>query len=169
MNLAPQIQLNATPMHYSNGLRGIFQTIALMRSLVNQGRIEPDIRQCAISLIFLTPEKDEKSEATAIFEFVRDSIRYTRDINNVETIAAPMKTLQCQIGDCDDQSTLLAALLESVGYETRFIVAGYSTKNPEHVYIQVYVNGAWWSCDPTEQHLFGWFPPDPIVIYVENV
>lgn len=169
MNLAPQIQLSATPLTYANGLRGIFQTIQLMRDIVNCYKVDPAVRQAAVSLIFLTPEKDETSEARAIFEYVRDHIRYIRDIVNVETIATPDKTLQCQMGDCDDQSSLLASMLESVGYETRFVVAGYATHNPEHVYLQVYVNGEWVGCDATEQHPFGWEPPNPFVIYYENI
>lgn len=169
MNLAPNIQLSAMPRSYSNGLQGIFETVAVMRHLVNEYKTNPDVRQAATGIIFLTPEKDEYSEACTLFNYVRDHVRYLRDIANVETIVTPDKTLLLQVGDCDDQSTLLAALLESVGYETRFVVAGYNGDNVEHVYLQTYVNGDWVNCDPTEPHYFGWAPPEPTIIYVESV
>jgi transglutaminase-like putative cysteine protease len=115
------------------------------------------------------PEKDRHAEASALYQYVRDTVRYVMDIHDVETIATPDKTLSAKIGDCDDQSTLLATLLESVGYPTRFVVSGYVTKNPEHVYLQVLVDGDWFDCDPTEHQYFGWAPPNPTIVYIENV
>jgi len=169
MNLAPNITLTGMPRTYSNGLQGIFETVAIMRHLVREYKINPEVRQAATGIIFLTPAKNEYAEASTLFNYVRDHVRYLRDIANVETIVTPDKTLLLQVGDCDDQSTLLAAMLESVGYETRFVVAGYNGANVEHVYLQVYVFGEWFNCDPTEPHEFGWSPPNPSIIYVERI
>lgn len=170
MRLAPQAQLSGTVHHIADGLPGIFQTLATMRAMVSRYKVDPSIRHAAVNVVYLTPEKDEYAEVQAIFEFVRDHVRYLKDVNGVETLATPDKTLQMLIGDCDDQTVLLASMLESVGYPTRFIVAGYSdTESLEHVYMQVLVRGEWIDCDPTEREPLGYAPPNPLVIYFEKV
>lgn len=170
MYQAPTVALHGTPYTICAGIAGIFQTIRVMRALVRAYRVDPAIRSAAISIVFLTPEKMQHSEVTAIFEWVRDHIRYVRDIAGVETIVTPDKTLLCKIGDCDDQTVLLASLLESIGYETRFVVAGYATADAlEHVYLQVLIDGAWVNADPTEREALGYAPPDPLIVYHENV
>lgn len=170
MILAPVVPLSGQHIQLRDGLPGIYQTIGIMRDLVNDYRTDSNIRQAAISSMFLTPEKDQYSEVESIFNSVRDNIRYVRDIVNVETIATPDKTILCRVGDCDDQALLLASMLESVGYPTRFVVAAYTTPNvPEHVYLQVFANGHWIDCDPTERASMGYAPPDPLTTYIENV
>lgn len=156
-------------MALANGTTGIYQTLAAMRQMVNHCKTDPQIRQAATSTVFLTPEKDEIAEVRAVFEFVRDRIRYVKDIYGVETLSTPDKTLEGMIGDCDDQTTLLAAMLEAIGYPTRFVIAGYSGRDFEHVYLQVWIQGHWISLDPTEHHPLGWEPPDPTVIAYEVV
>lgn len=171
MRLAPYVPLTARVSPLASGAAGIAQTLRVMRQMVQTYRVDPTIRQAATTVIFMTPEKDEFSEVCAIFEFVRDNIRYVKDVQDVETLSTPDKTLAGRIGDCDDQSTLLATMLESVGYKTRFVVAGYSEPGSfEHVYVQVFVHGEWFSCDPTEQSaFFGWEPEDPAAYLIERV
>lgn len=157
--LAPTPQLSGQITHIPGGLPGVIQTLAKMRQMVNQSKVSPQIRQAATSAIFLTPEKDELSEVNAIFSLVRDGVRYIKDVHNVETLSTPEKTLEGRMGDCDDQTMLLAALLESVGYPTRFVVAGYHGPDYEHVYLQAWADGQWINMDPTEQNQMGWEPP----------
>lgn len=170
MNLAPDIALNGTMTSISNGQPGVWQTIAHMRRLVNQFKSNVEMRKAATQIIFLTPEKDEYAEAEAIFNFVRDSIRYVKDIYNVETLSTPLITLQTKLGDCDDQTTLLATLLESVGYPTRFVVAAYTVPGHyEHVYMQAYVGNEWVDMDATEHEPMGWQPPGAVSIAYEAI
>lgn len=170
MFLAPQPQLNGIKTSISGGVRGVRQTLAVMRSIVGQWRSDPSMRQAATSAIFLTPEKNELSEVETLFRLVRDGIRYTRDIHDVETIQTPDKTLLGKVGDCDDQTVLLATLLEAVGYPTRFVVAGYSdSKELQHVYLQVFANDEWIDADPTEHHPLGWSGPNPSSIFYEVI
>jgi transglutaminase-like putative cysteine protease len=170
MNLAPQVDLTTCQYPLSNGKAGVFQTIDCMRSMVDHFKTNPQIRQATVNAVYLTPAKNQDAEVTAVFEFVRDHIRYLMDIVGVETLATPDKTLLCQIGDCDDQSTLLASMFESIGYPTRFIVAGYSDPaNLEHVYLQVLVDNEWVDCDPTESQPLGFAPPGAVVLYAERV
>jgi transglutaminase-like putative cysteine protease len=170
MLLAPQPHLSAVHVAYGTGLRGIRQTLGIMRAYVKAGRIDPAIRQAATTIVFLQPPKDEPSEVRALLQYMQQSVRYVKDVLNVETLSTAEKTLAGRIGDCDDQSVLLAALCESIGYPTRFVVAGYATPGIlEHVYLQVCVDGEWIDADPTESHPLGWAPEDPVTVYYEQV
>lgn len=170
MFLAPQPSLNTTTVYYSPGVRGVAQTVAVMRKMVNEARRDPTIRQTATTVVFLALGFGDHLEVSKLLEFVQTSIRYVKDIHDVETLSTPLKTLQGRIGDCDDQSTLLAALCEAIGYPTRFVVAAYAKAGVlEHVYVQICVDGEWLDADPTERYPLGWFPPDPLTVYIERV
>jgi transglutaminase-like putative cysteine protease len=170
MQLSPNVTLTGTTVPMSNGFRGIEQTIRTMRQLVNQFKTDATIRQVAMQIVFLTPEKDEYSEIESIFNFVRDHIRYVKDVYGVETLALPTITLATRMGDCDDQSVLLASLLESIGYPTQFVIAGYNAPGVyEHVYVRVLCNRATIGMDATEQQYLGWEPADPACLMTENV
>lgn len=163
-------ELTGCLMPLPDGVSGIRQTIALMRALVREYRVDPNIRARTITLLRLTPEKDAPSEIRVIFEFVRDHVRYVSDVHEIETVSTPDKTLMLLAGDCDDKATLLATMLESVGYPTRFVVTGYATPNVfEHVYVEVMLpDGSFISLDPSEPYGVGWAAPNPIAYYAEG-
>lgn len=169
MMLAPTPSLTSQCRHMGEGLQGVRHTVAVMRALVNTGKCDLAVRQAATSLVWLQPERDEWHEVQALYEWVRDRVRYVRDIVDVETLTSPAKTLQTMIGDCDDQAVLLAALFESVGYPTRFVVGAYTIPNHfEHVYLQVFVNDEWIDCDPTERQFLGWGPENALTLAIEG-
>ncbi len=148
----------------------MWRTLREMRRLVNEHKTDPVVLQRAVSAVYTVPQKDELAEVDAIFRFVRDSIRYVRDIVGVETLCSPDKTLERRVGDCDDQATLLATMLEAVGYPTRFVVAAYRhPRELEHVYLQVFAAGEWIDADPTEPEPLGYAPPDAVAVFHERV
>ena len=170
MMLAPRVELSGTLGTLDAGAAGVHQTLGIMRRMVREFKTDLGIRNAATTAIYLTPERAELHEVTALYELVRDTVRYVRDVSDVETLMTPDKTLALRLGDCDDQTVLLATLLESVGYPTRFVAAGYQFPGElEHVYLQVFAGGAWVDLDPTEREYFGWAPPDPIAVFIERV
>lgn len=170
MRLAPQVDARYAVAPMPDGEDGIFHTLETMRAMVRRYRVDPTVRNTAIAAIFSTPAQDDMSEVEAIFATVRDGIRYTKDVHEVETLASPIKTLEAQVGDCDDMVTLLATLLESVGYATRFVVDAYLHPQVlEHVYLEVLVDGQWVALDPTEPVGVGWAPPDALRRVRENI
>lgn len=170
MFLAPQVEITVARSHLADGVRGVRQTLGAMRQMVERFKASAAIRQCATSIVFLAPEKNERAEIEALFHFVRDSIRYTRDIHDVETLSTPDKTLAGRFGDCDDQVTLLCTLLESVGYPTRFVIAGYQGNGDySHVYCQCFDGADWIDLDPTEMQPMGWAAPNPSPLSFEVV
>ncbi len=145
-----------------NDAAGTHQTLVLMRSLVRQFKRDPVIRDVAISLVSSIRPRDWLGEIRALFEYVRDQIRYTRDVSGIETLQTPPVTLELEAGDCDDKSTLLASLLESVGHPTRFIATGYQEPGRySHVYVQTKVGERWLPLDASVSQPFGWEPRPP--------
>lgn len=140
------------------GEKGTRAALATMASYARQYRTDWRIRRLAMELIRYIPEKDYLAEATKLHTFVRDYIRYTRDIRDVETIATPLETLRYGQGDCDDKAVLLATLLESIGIQARYCAVGKMPGAWSHVLTQAFVNGKWLSLETTENVSPGWHP-----------
>lgn len=173
MYIAPHVGLNGYLSTIPEGTAGTMATVERMRSLVNEWRTDPQIINAARSIVFLEPAKDDLAEARALFRWVQRTVRYVRDVRGVETLATPLATMETRSGDCDDHATLLATLLEAIGFETRFVLASYSDPSSfEHVYLTVLITtGAWpvWMfADTTERGPFGWHADNPLLFYVER-
>lgn len=119
------------------------------------------IRGKAASLVRGLPQKDFPGEARRLFEFVRDDIRYLKDIEGVETIHPAEYVLEAGQGDCDDKAILLAALLLSIGHTPRFIATSFAPGVFSHVWVQdlLHMRGEpaprWVDLEPTEPVAFG--------------
>lgn len=136
---------------------------------MNTGKKSPVVRQLAVSLTKGLIQKDWNSEVNTLYKFVRDRIRYVRDINGVETLHTPEKILENAAGDCDDKSVLLASLLESLGYKTRLVAVGFRKNSFSHVYPEVLHNNSWVSLETTEPVAMGWKPKNIVTSLILNV
>lgn len=142
------------------GSAGTSATLRYMRQLVEDGKKEPAIRQLALSLVGGLASKDFFGEIRALYNYVRSAIRYVHDINGVETLHTALKVLEKRQGDCDDQSILLASLLESIGHPTRFVAIGFLPGQYIHVYTETKYGPNWIPLETTvDQADIGWFPP----------
>lgn len=125
------------------GDRGIAMTTALMNRDANgpEGAQHPGIRAFALSAINDVPDRDDYAQAAAIFQAVKKQIKFRGEYS--ETVQTPWLTLQLQAGDCDDHTTLLLALLRSVGIPARIqTVALHSDEQFEHVFAMAGLRGA---------------------------
>lgn len=166
--LQPPTKTTSQLREIPDGSRGTLETLRLMRSLTRKAKIAMPIRNLALSLVRDLPQKDYAGEARRIQEFVKTNIRYVRDIRGVETIQTPEKTLEIGQGDCDDKSSLVAALLESINHPTRFVAMGFNGGSFCHVYVETLLGKKWIGVETTEPVLFGWTPPNPskrMVVY----
>lgn len=142
---------------------GTHATLKLMSGLVKKFKRDPMIRDTATSLVAGLRPRDWTGEARRLYEYVRDHIRYTRDVSGVETLQTPPVTMEMEAGDCDDKSTLLAALLESIGHPTSFVATGY--REPQvfsHVYVETLLGKRWVPLDASTDKPFGWAPRTPV-------
>lgn len=140
--------IKATLMGIPSGKQGTLATLKIMRGLVRRYKTNLQIRLLAQKITRSLPSKNYTREADALFQFVRDRVRYVRDVRGVETVQTPIATLKTGSGDCDDQVVLLAALLESIGHPTRFVACGFMSDLLTHVFLQTKIGEKWVSLDP---------------------
>lgn len=145
------------------GKAGTLTTLKLMRRIARDFKKSPVIRRLALKLVENNHQKDFVNEVKSIHEFVRDNIRYVKDINGVETVQTPIKTLEFKQGDCDDKSTLAASLLESIGHPTRFVAVGFHPGKYAHVYVETKIGTKWVPVETTEPWPLGRTISNPLL------
>lgn len=144
-----------------NGEAGITQTVNIMSGLAHGkwGAKSFKVRQAAVEAARGTERGMD--EITSVMNWVKDNIEFRGE--NGETVQSPEATLELGAGDCDCQSTLQAAILEWLGYQTRFkTVALYDAPSDlSHVYLEVRDKrtGQWLPVDSTVARSWpGWEP-----------
>lgn len=150
----PTSQLEIIP----SGAAGVRATLYKMQKLVRGYKKTLPIRTLALNLVKHLPQKDFSGEVRALHAFVRDRIRYVKDIQNVETIHTPERILAYGQGDCDDKSILLATLLASIGHRTRFVAVGFRPNTYQHVFVETHLKRGWVPLETTEPVDAGWQP-----------
>lgn len=152
----------------------IYQTVAHLRSLANESLRDPSarIRLRAESVLGPIAEKDEDGEIAALYDFVTNALHYVDDPADIELIKNPLlidrnvTDLGYFMGDCDDASGYLAALLKSVGYSVQFVIVtperadGFDYR---HIFVRVWKprEGVWLALDPTAKAFpMGWEVPN---------
>ena len=158
------------------------ERVDYIRRMAHKGKLHPTIYQWTRELLskkcgvtsegrtqWCTPEKDGDAEVIAIFNGVKDELRYTHDPLGVDGYAHPVRSLQWHGGDCDDSVATLAACLMSVGYEVKYLVIrtkDASDWNHILLAVKVPVRGGghkWSALDATVNEPPGWFPPAAMV------
>jgi transglutaminase-like putative cysteine protease len=137
----------------SDGTAGTLQSLAAMRQAVLNGLPpeyigyqDPSIRRHALAIGSATQEQPY----VALYRFVRDRIGYVDHPWSMQVVQDATRTLQYQTGDCVSKSVLLAALLASIGYTSRFVVAAETPEGFNHVYVEMeQPDGSCLALDPT--------------------
>ncbi len=145
------------------GDNSIIATIRAMNALVYGpgGVRSPDIRVAALEAV--KGVERGQSEIQSVFNWVKDRIEFRGEF--AETLQEPRVTLRTGAGDCDDHSMLLAAMLASLGFRTRFRTIATPSAPDEfsHVYAEVEDKQAkqWIPLDTTVDSSYaGWAPPN---------
>jgi len=157
-NSKPTTRRLVTLQGIPSGSQGVNATLRLMRQLTRQGKKHFPIRELALSLVGNLNQKDWLGEITALHRYVRDNIRYVKDINGIETVALPQITIEMGQGDCDDKSVVLATMLESIGHPTRFAAIGFKPGQYAHVLVETKIGEKWIPLETTEPVSVGWYP-----------
>lgn len=150
--------MTATLQAIPDGKAGTVATLKIMKQVANAGKTSLPIRNLAVSLTNHIAQKDYFNEVKAIHKFVRDQIRYVKDIRGVETVQTPDVTLSLRSGDCDDKSVLFASLLEAIGHPTGFVAIGFKPDDFVHVYPITRIGTRWVPAEVTEPVELGWSP-----------
>jgi transglutaminase-like putative cysteine protease len=157
--------VGAFPPNYSeyipDGDAGVSATIGYMKRLLDtpQGIRSLTVRQFTLDAV--RGVERGQSEIEAVFNKIKNEIEFRGEYG--ETLQSPEATINLGAGDCDDQAVLGAAMLNSLGFETRFKTVAMRNSPDElsHVYVEVRdkQTGRWIALDPTvEQAYPGWEP-----------
>lgn len=90
--------------------------------LVGDYRAHPAIRELALSIITGPDgarQRDKKRQAIVIGQWVQDHIYYVHEMP--ERFQTPIETLRLRAGDCDDSTTLVGSLLETIGIPAQLV------------------------------------------------
>ena len=155
----PRIYLGRIP----GGYAGTRTTVGYIVRLIKQGAKDFCVRQRAIDILFqhAVPPKDYLREIEVLFEWVKNNIRYTRDIYRVELLHSARRMLELRAGDCDDLTILLGAMLKAIGHPVRLALVGFNPKRKKsftHIYLEAFHKGRWIPLDPTVERPMGWAP-----------
>ena len=134
------------------GDSGVYQTVYMMKELVNANFLHPWIRERAASRIGLC-NREPDCEDMQLLAHVISSMQYVRDPYGVEALHDPVRFVEERLrngfrpfGDCDDMSIYLATLLKSVGHRPRFRILSRHDDGAFH-HILVFCHGK--NLDPT--------------------
>lgn len=158
-----RIQLHKIP----SGYRGTLKTVEHIVDLVKKGAKDFKVRQTAIDVLRqrAVKPKDYLGEIKALFEWVQQHIRYTKDTFRVEVLHSARRMLELRAGDCDDMAILLGAMLEAIGHPVRLVITGPDPLRQDlfsHIYLEVFHKGRWVPLDATMPHPMGWAPSTPV-------
>lgn len=142
--------------------RGAPQTVAVMKHAALASQQHLPVRLMAEQVCQGLQSKDYTSEALALYYFVLNHVRYMRDPRTIEYVRAPYVLINEMLAgkvpsaDCDDEASLLAALILSTGGECRFATVAFRKVyyNGEPQYSHVFVQarepktGSWLTLDP---------------------
>lgn len=97
------------------------EQLRFLRSLVSKYRQHPKVRDLATSILRDggVPMRDKREQAIALGQWVQDHVYYVHELP--ERFQTPVATLRTLAGDCDDGTTLVCSLLESVGIPSRMV------------------------------------------------
>lgn len=142
------------------GNAGNRETLRAMSSLASRASVSPVVIEAAQNAVRGTRERDDALDFEAVLTDVRRRMRYTHDPLDAEVVKDPVyvvaRTSDPEASpepmDCDDASTLTAAMLGALGYATRFATVAADPTRPtewSHVYVHARRNdGRWVALDP---------------------
>jgi transglutaminase superfamily protein len=142
--------LYAAPL--AGGDQGTEQTVALLRSLVDDAWKDPFVNRTAIEIIRNAgvPPFDQWGQIRAIYDYAR-SFYFVNDPITKEAVRPTRELLQLKAGDCDDiNANILPSLLGTIGFETRLVTVASDPNVPDyfsHVYCEVFIDGDWYPLD----------------------
>jgi hypothetical protein len=107
------------------------KTIEYMINIIKESSHNPFVRNTAEHIIKNCPPRDNLAEASAIYYFVRDNLKYRSDPIDLEYLSTPpllltkIKTGDAPSEDCDGHATLTSALLRSIGIPCKLRITSY--------------------------------------------
>jgi len=155
--------------------KSIEERIDLIFEEIEDGKADPKIRLLVANIIRDIPERDYLGELNAIFDWVKQNVRYTHDPYNLELFNRPKRVIEYGIADCDDLTILLGSMVQTIGYPIKLRVIGVNSDEPEHIYLMAGIPpiensepSDWIAMDASVDEPMGWQIDRDKVRYVED-
>ena len=144
--------------------RGTAATVRMMTEKATgaEGAQHPQVRDFALQATANCRDRDDWQQAQALYRAVKNKIRFRGEFG--ETVQTPVLTLKWQAGDCDDFTTLLCALCQSIGIPSRIQTVALHGRDFAHVFAVAGIRQRgqvvdWRALDATVPHTeAGWQP-----------
>lgn len=165
-------QMSAVPRkeeYIGTGDTAIYNTVTKMKGIISDSSKNIYVREWAKKIVARVEVNNKKAEVEAIYNFVRDHVRYTKDPLGFEYLQTPPVLLEDirlniegrgdrPVGDCDDMTLLSLSLLKAIGYQTAIKVVSFApSKQFGHVYGMVKLGYDWVAVDCVRpDQSFGW-------------
>lgn len=162
------MRLGETKIIQTDDLTG--DTVINLMIIARSQAVDPAVRRTVQNIVAGTPEKQWTAEIQKIFGWVKNHVRYLRDPEGTEYVQTPTRHIAnierdgVSFGDCDDMSLLLATLLRSAGYKTKFVIISSPGNNRgtfNHIFTEVSDPSiqTWIALDATmKDKPYGWRP-----------
>lgn len=153
-----------------SGDAAIMKTLDHMIRLARRDARTPDVKTLAKKLSKGCNSGDaamrEFCKVKNAFDWVVENITYKFDHqhvqewvdvdnpNTTEFLIAPKHQLGVLVGDCDDMSMMLAAILGAMGFSVKYKVIAWRGQEFTHVYVEVLM--------PNAEGEYRWIPMDPV-------
>lgn len=142
-----------------DGRPGLDAKLRKIRALVEEAKRDPWFREQAAAIVRHVAERDQVGEVEAVWSFVRDRVRYLRDPwspDGLEVFTTPHRLLQdiergTAAEDCDGHVILASALIETIGYPTRYRIGGTPPDNYRHIWLEAKTNRGWLPLELTKK------------------
>lgn len=113
----------------------IAQRVQSMAEIITEARGMVVFRNIIAPLINGTVNGGPDIELQAIYDYVKEKIRFVRDPRGIDYIYDPVATLQRGIGDCDDHVVVLGSLVQAIGYPIKIRAISLDGRHYTHVYV----------------------------------
>jgi len=155
---------------------GINDVLESISRLAGDGIRSAEVRQLALTITSNKPD-----EIAAIFDWVKENVRYTPDPiigDGIELFISPIRQVKNyhegkeMAEDCDGMAILCSSLLSSIGYRTRVAIMATGGQDYDHAICQVFSEklNDWVNVDPSNEDFpLGWEIQYSKIIYAEPV
>jgi len=163
IRILPSVSLGQIPvkriirMPLRPGNAGVRDTLVVLATLVEKGRIDPEVHRRTWQLILPFQPREKRQQVENLFRFVqgqqkrapregsvftgpdpRRQFKWRSDPRGVELIYDARLVLHNKAGDCEELTMLLATMLTIAGFPTEFVVVSRRPdKQFHHIFVRI--------------------------------
>lgn len=158
MGMKPRtLRSNGGLTWHTENIRTLKQQREALWRVISENTGNPLLRRQAATIIreYNIPERNPMALAQGIARYFQNEVKFFREYP--EFFASPMRTIEWGIGDCDDKTIGVAAILRTFRIPVRLKIIRYKHdgERKAHVYPQAWIDNTWISLETVRQWRLG--------------